>query len=207
MSDTTSRKYIKTKFEGVFYRLSKKRDPRTGELDRIYAFWYSDAENKGHWKTVGRHSEGVRPTTARRERAKFLLQIADTGLSPAEREKVTVGMAVESYTAWGKSEGKFIKKPFEQYNYHLRSKLHAMPIGEVTPDFLSGLKAHLLNKPVRFSKKYMLAAQTVNHIFCFLRAAVNRAIATGLWNGNNPFSTKDGLWKMAQVNKVSGRKG
>ena len=48
MSNVTSRKYIKTKFEGVYYRLSSKRDPRTGNPDRIYAFWFSDFEGKGH---------------------------------------------------------------------------------------------------------------------------------------------------------------
>ena len=56
-----TRKYTKTKFEGVFFRQSAKRDPRTGEYDKIYCFWYADHEGKGHWKTVGRHSKGVRP--------------------------------------------------------------------------------------------------------------------------------------------------
>ena len=59
------RKYIKTKFEGVFYRFSTRREPRTSEFDRVYCFWYADAEGKGHWKTVGRHSKGERPQTAR----------------------------------------------------------------------------------------------------------------------------------------------
>ncbi len=76
MNDVTSRKYIKTKFEGVFYRLSsKKSDPKTGDPDRIYCFCYTDAQGKGHWKTVGRHSEGSRPALAKRERAKFIAEM------------------------------------------------------------------------------------------------------------------------------------
>lgn len=48
MSKENSRKYIKTKFEGFFFRYSSKRDSKTGEYDKIYAFWYADAEGKGH---------------------------------------------------------------------------------------------------------------------------------------------------------------
>ena len=77
------RKYIKTKFEGVFHRLSARRDPRTGEFDRVYCFWWADAEGKGHWKTVGRHSMGERPQTARTARAEFLTQMAG-GANPVQ---------------------------------------------------------------------------------------------------------------------------
>ena len=48
------------------FRQSAKRDPRTGEYDKIYCFWYAEHEGKGHWKTVGRHSKGVpRPRSER----------------------------------------------------------------------------------------------------------------------------------------------
>ena len=76
MGKQNNRKLIKTKFEGVFYRLSSKKDPRTGGPDRVYYFWYSDADGKGHWKTVGRHSKGERPQSARIARAKFLNELA-----------------------------------------------------------------------------------------------------------------------------------
>ena len=111
MQSTTSRKYIKTKFEGVFCRESAKRDPRTGKPDLIYAFWYADHDGKGHWKTVGRHSKGVRPATVRKERAKFLVEFDATGVNPIERDKVTIGEIVDAYLAWGRSEGKYVDRP------------------------------------------------------------------------------------------------
>ena len=46
MNTTTTRNYTKTKFEGVYWRLSAKRDPRTGEHDRIYCSWYADHQGK-----------------------------------------------------------------------------------------------------------------------------------------------------------------
>ncbi len=209
MSDTQNRKYIKTKFEGVFYRLSAKRDKRTGELDRIYAFWYADAAGKGHWKTVGRHSQGVRPTTARRERAKFLAEFESTGVNLIERDKVTVGQVVDAYHAWGRSEGKYVDQHYSQYNAHLRAKVHALPIADLTPGLLTTLKAQLLKtprgntKPQKTAKaepRKFLAGSTVNNIFNFMRSSINRAIATGVWSGNNPLSTKGGVWKMVKVN-------
>jgi integrase len=210
MSNTTSRKYIKTKFEGVFYRLSTKRDPRTGEADRVYCFWYADHEGKGHWKTVGRHSQGVRPTTARTARAKFLAEIADTGLNPTEHQKITVGEIVDAYAAWAETENKDVAKHYCQYALHLKPKIHTLPISDLKPGLLSAIKGELMKTPVINRKKgpetkprKLLAGQTVNNILSFVRAAINRAIGTGLWNGGNPLATKrGGPWQLLKVNNA-----
>lgn len=214
MSSETERKYTKTKFEGVFFRQSAKRDPRTGEYDKIYCFWYADHEGKGHWKTVGRHSKGIRPATARRERAKFLAEFEATGVNPIERDKVTIGDLVDAYLEWGKSEGKYVDQHYSQYNAHLKNKIHALPVVELTPNLLSSFKAQLLKtvtgntklkkgtgkSNTKARKRKTLAGQTVNNIFSFMRSAINRAIATGMWGGVNPLSTKGGTWKMVKAN-------
>lgn len=205
------RKYIKTKFEGVFYRLSSRRDPRTGEYDRVYCFWYADAEGKGHWKTVGRHSQGERPQTARQARAIFLGELA-AGANPAQRDKYTVGEAVDSYIAWARGEGKHIAQPLQQYDKHMRARLHAVPLVAVTPGMLSRIKAELVETPAELKKPKTikdgynpppprtLSAQTIAHQFSFLRRAVNRALATNQWSGSNPFSSKQsGAWQMPKV--------
>ena len=215
MSDVTDRKYIKTKFEGVFYRLSsKKRNPKTGEPDRIYCFCYTDAQGKGHWKTVGRHSEGVRPPMVKSERAKFIAEIAVTGVNPTARDKVTIGQLVDAYLEWGRSEGKYVDQHYSQYSAHLKAKIHDLPVSDLSSGLLSNLKAELLATPTgntklkkvtgksntRTRKRKTLAGQTVNNIFSFMRSAINRAIATGTWSGVNPLSTKGGTWKMVKAN-------
>jgi integrase len=208
MSATTQRKFHKTKFEGVFYRLSPKRDPKTGEADRVYAFWFADHEGKGRWKTVGRHSKGVRPQTARNARAEYLAEIAATGISPMERDKVTVGQAIDAYLAWGRNEGKYVDQHYRQYVAHIQAKIHTTPITEVTPGLLSALKGELLKTPIKTVKPKkgskapvkLLAGATVNNIFNFMRSSINRAIATGMWSGANPLSTKGGVWRMVKVN-------
>ena len=216
MSDVTSRKYIKTKYEGVFYRNSAKRNPRTGEPDRIYAFWYSDTAGKGHWKTVGKQSNGCSPKVARDERVKFLVTFGSTGINPIAQGQVTIGQALDAYVQWGRSEGKYVDQHYSQYNAHLRDRIHATPIVNLNPNLLSTLKAELLNTPTGNTKSRkaariaaqkdkakqpkLLAPQTVNNIFSFMRSAVNHAIATKLWSGSNPLSTRGSVWKMAKVN-------
>lgn len=215
MQRTTSRKYIKTKFEGVFCRESAKRDPRTGKPDLIYAFWYADHDGKGHWKTVGRHSKGIRPSTARNERAMFLAEFGATGVNPIERDKITIGEIIDAYVAWGRSEGKYVDQHYSQYSAHLKAKIHGLPVVELTTNLLSNLKAQLLKTPTGNTKpkkgnavkahsgakpRKTLAGQTVNNIFSFMRSAINRAIATGRWSGVNPLSTKGGTWKMVKAN-------
>ena len=159
-----TRKYTKTKFEGVFFRQSAKRDPRTGEYDKIYCFWYADHEGKGHWKTVGRHSKGVRPATVRKERAKFLAEFDATGINPIERDKFTIGEIVNAYLAWGRTKG----------------------------STLTGLQP-VLRPPQGQNPRFAYCR------FSFMRSAINRAGATGMWSGVNPLSTKGGTWKMVKA--------
>jgi integrase len=210
MSNATSRKYIKTQFEGVFYRSSPKRDPKTGKPDKVYSFWFADNEGKGHWKTVGRHSKGVRPATARAARAAFLAELAATGVNPIENTKVTVGQAVDDYTSWAESEDKDVAKHYYQYSLHLKARLHELPISDVTPGLLTAIKGELVKtrvvkrtQGIDATPRKLLAGQTVNNILSFVRASINRAIGTGLWNGNNPLSTKrGGPWQLLKVNNA-----
>jgi integrase len=78
----------------------------------------------------------------------------------------------------------------------------------VTPGLLSALKAEFLKTPIGNAKTpkngrpKLLAGSSVNNIFNFMRSAVNRAIATGMWSGANPLSTKGGVWRMVKVNNA-----
>ena len=185
----SSGKYIKTKFEGVFYRESQKLDPRTGTKDRIYYFWYADAESRGHWKSIGRHSQGYRPQTARQARMDFLSALSD-GRNLIEMDRFTMGDTVDLYVEWARGEGKSIDRPLQQYNKHMRSRIHAIPLSSVTPAILTSIRNTLSN---------VLAPQSILHQFSFLRRAINHAIARKKWFGSTPVSSKAGGWKMPTV--------
>ena len=86
--------------------------PSAIAVPAIYAFWYADAEGKGHWKTVGRQSTKCSPKVASDERAKFLATFGATGINPIEQSKVTIGQAVDGYVRWGRSEGKYVDQHY-----------------------------------------------------------------------------------------------
>ena len=128
------------------------------------------------------------------------------------REKITVGEAVDAYIVWANNEGKQIEPQINRYKKHLRSRLHTIPISAITPGLLSAIKAELTrtqrtmptpqNPPEGYIPKPAknLSAQTIHHAFAFLRSAIYRAIATGLWIGSNPLSAKaGGPWQMPRV--------
>lgn len=182
------RKYISTQFEGVYYRLSTKRDPRTGDYDRIYCFSYLDPFKKLHWKTVGRHSEGVRVQTARAARVEFLAEL-NAGRNPIDNAAVTTGDAIDAYIAWARSEGKHVDKPLQQYDKHIRARIHAVPLSSITTVMLTTIRNDLSRS---------MSPQSVLHQFSFLRRAINHAIRTNRWNGINPVASQGG-WKMPKV--------
>ena len=121
---------------------------------------------------------------------------------------------MDAYLAWSRSEGKYVDQHYSQYSAHLKAKIHALPIADLTPNLFSNLKAQLLKTPTGNTKskkttgksnakgktRKTLAGQTVNNIFSFMRSAINRAVATGMWSGVNPLSIKDGTWKMVKAN-------
>ena len=203
MERSVERRYVKTRYEGVYYRLSRRKDPQTGVADRIYAFWYADAAGRGHWKTAGRHSAGMRPEQVKALRASFLAEMHETGICPAERDSVTVGALVENYVRWARHEGRHVEQHHGQYRTHLEAHVRDMPVVDLTPDVLARLKAILLVSPVRNvrrGRRRTLSRQTMNHIFSFLRSAINHGIAARQWYGGNPLSTRGGLWKMPEPN-------
>jgi hypothetical protein len=65
--------------------------PCPGGREKVYSFWFADREGKGHWKTVGRHSKGVRPVTVRTARGAFPAELAATGVNPIENTAVVPG--------------------------------------------------------------------------------------------------------------------
>jgi integrase len=174
-----NRKFIRTKHSGVYYRESATRT-HGGRPDRCFVVWYTDADKKGHWHTVGWASEGINERYAIAKRQELLGQVA-RGKSPALLRSYTVGDAVALYTDWAKGEGKSIERETVRYDGNLRADLDSVPISAVTPHMLTQIKNRLLMR---------LAPGTVMHCFSFLRRAIYHAISDGKYTGTNPVATK-----------------
>lgn len=190
----SKRKYIKTKYRGVFYRTSEARKLPDGSPDRCYVVWYQDASGKGHWHTVGWHSEGIRAPFANQKRADLVKEVGQ-GKNPAVQRSFTVGDAVDTFIRLAKAEGKDIKREEDRYGLHLRPALAAVPIASVTPQMLIELKGALLNK---------MTPASVRLCFAFVRSCVNHAIASNLWQGVNPFSSgRTSAFKLPKVDNAA----
>lgn len=119
---------------------------------------------------------------------------------------------MDAYLEWGKSEGKYVDQHYSQYNARPKNIILALPVVELPPNLLSSLKAQLLKTPTRNTKpkkaagksntktrkRKTLAEQTVNNIFSFMRSAINRAVATGMWSGVNRCPPKAVLGKWSK---------
>lgn len=180
--------FFKTRYKGVFYRLSKKTDRRTGEPDKIYYVSYTDVLGIPHWKSVGRHSEGMRPQIA--EKKRMDLCHSDMIVRSERKRAYTIGDAVDSYVRYATQAGKYISTPYGQYKIHCMKAIHKTPI-----DQFSAQKAEAL-KNLLFS--HGLSAQSVFHALNFLKRCINYAIATGNASYNS-LSCKNSIFRMPKV--------
>jgi hypothetical protein len=100
----SARKHTKTKYRGVYYRVSETRKCADGSADRFYLVWYQDSLGKAHWHTVGWHSDGIRAPYANQVRADLLKKVGQ-GKNPAVQRTFTVGNAVDAYVNLATAEG------------------------------------------------------------------------------------------------------
>lgn len=175
-------KFEKTKYPGVYSRLLSRRI--NGVRDRAYAIWYKDSDGKPHYKTVGTHSEGMRPQIANQKRDELLREMREADKVPDPSPACTVGMAIEVYERYARAEGMYIDAEMSSYNTHLRETFHHVPIQAVTVDMLSSAKLAMQDAG--------LAEQTIRHRFSHIRRAINHALETKVYAGINPLATRRG---------------
>lgn len=192
---SAGRRFIRTKHSGVYYRESATKT-HGGKPDRCFVVYYTDANKKGHWHTVGWASEGINERYAIAKRQELLGEVA-RGKSPQLQRSYTVGDAVKLYTEWAKAEGKAIDRETIRYDGNLRADLDALPIASLTPHMLTQLKAKLLER---------LSPGSVLHCFSFIRRCIYHAMSDGKYTGINPVATtRSGKWKMPRVQNAGVR--
>lgn len=184
-----SQKFHKTKYPGVFYRESAKK-LAGGTVDRIYYASLTDILGAQHWKSLGRHSEGMRPQIAAQKRIALQEEASRTMPTPARRA-YTIGEAVEAYRVHAEREGKHVAAPHAQYELHCRKYVHNTPIDRFLPEKAEALKNRLL--------EVGLSPQSVVHALTFLRRAVNFAVARKMAS-SNPFAVqRGGVFRLPRV--------
>ncbi|MFC1890234.1 tyrosine-type recombinase/integrase [Thermodesulfobacteriota bacterium] len=169
------------KYVGVYYSESQVRRWRE-RPDRIYWVSFREARTgKLRWERCGWASDGVTPESAQRIRYR-LLEKDRTGKYKPKRvrrvEQMTFGELIEKHYLPWTDENKKRSHDRSRYTIWLKPKLAKKALIEIAPLDLERIK-----KDMRKAGK---SDATIAHALKVVRQAYNKAIAWGLWQGENP---------------------
>jgi len=164
------------RFTGVYYYESQDKKIR-GKPDCCYMIRYQDQYNRQRWEKVGWKSEGYSAQFASNVRNERIQQ-ARHGTLPENRRNVTFGDIWQRYDKWLESGRSRPYDDRQRYRDYLKRRLEHLPLDNISPLELEELKSQLLQSG--------LAPATVKHCLVIVRQVINKAIAWGLWQGENP---------------------
>ena len=170
------------KFEGVFYRVSKKRF-HNGRPDRSYTICYSQAGKK-MWLSLGWASLGVTAEDAYSTRMDILRRLKRGQVPKKPRFDFTVTQAFEHYLAWLAAEKKHTATPVSNFNHWIKPHCGEVPLNLLDHSVLDALKIKV---------SATMSAATIHLLFSTFRAAINHCITRRLWQGINPLSRVGGM--------------
>jgi integrase len=170
------------KFEGVFYRESKRR-LYNGRPDRSFTICYSQ-HCKKYWLTLGWASLGVTAESAYQTRLDILrkLRLGQTVLP--QKNDMTVAPAIKKYLTWAKAENQHTKTYQSLANHWIIPHCGNVPLSLLDQTIIDALKAKL--------QAGGLAPGTVRHTLALLQVSINHVIKRKLWQGTNPISPAGG---------------
>ncbi len=170
-------KRIKTKFTGVYEREALNRKNKNS-LDTAYDICYR-RDNKLIWEKVGWASEGYSPKLADQVRSERIRSMRHGLELPNEKPKTLFKDAVKKYLEWAKTnKAKGGRDDESLHDGHLSKRFDNTRMDQISSFDLEKMKSELLKKGY--------APATVKHVLVLVRQIYNRAIAWGLYQGENP---------------------
>lgn len=203
-------KYISTQYPGVRYRQHQERKfngkpdryffiryKRLGKLTEEGVGWSSNGmnalkANKLRAEIVQNIKEGKRPQSLKekRELEEALIIAEREAEREKEAEQYSFGELAEKYIAWAKGSKKSWKDDKRRYEIHLKPVLADLPLKDISAFQIERIKNDLLRKTAKTQGKdenpRTLSNATVKHCLVLVRQMFNKAIAWGLFNGQNP---------------------
>jgi integrase len=166
------------KFQGVYSRDSANRR-YLGKPDRCFDICFRDQSGKLIWEKVGWTSEGYSAQMAANIRAERMRAIRHGEELPSKKpSEATFGEVWNRYDEWLETSKSRPQDDRYYYRKHLEPRFAAKPLSKISPFELEKMKMELL--------KQELAPATVKHNLVLVRQIFNKAIAWGMWNGENP---------------------
>ncbi len=166
----------KTRFQGVFFRESKKRR-HEGKPDRCFYVAYR-VEDKQKWERVGWLSEGITPAMAHHIRGERLRALRLGQDLPSAKSELTFGQLTQKYLEWAKLNKRSWNKDEQRYRLHLAGSLGNLKLRKISPFTLEKLKIELFEKG--------LSPATVKHCLVLVRQIFNKGKAWNFYKGENP---------------------
>jgi hypothetical protein len=167
-----------TKYPGVYERINNSRSFK-GKPDSCFDITYK-VDGKKIGEKCGWILEGYSAKLASTIRADRICDIRHGEDLPKQRQKVPLLSEIaEKYLAWAstnKVQGSIHDK--SRYENHIERRYGQKRLNEITPFDLEKMKVELTKKG--------LAPQSVKHCLVLVRTMINKAIAWGMWEGENP---------------------
>jgi len=166
------------KFRGVYCRASSVRR-HLGRPDKCFDICYRDQRGKLIWEKVGWTSEGYTAVMASQIRSERLRTIRHGEDLPKQKgEEATFGEVWQRYDQWLETGKRRPRDDRYFYHKHLEPRFASHLLSRISPFDLEELKLDLTEKK--------LAPATVKHALVLVRQIFNKAIAWGMWSGENP---------------------
>jgi len=167
-----------TKYTGVYERISKERT-HNGKPDVCFDIAYR-VDGKLVWEKVGWLSEGYSLKPARDVRNERLRTIRHGEELPRQKKKAPFFKNVaERYLEWAKlNKTRAGAEDISRYNCQLRGRFDDKRLNEISSFDLERMKADLLKRG--------LSPASVKHGLVLFRQMVNKALAWGMYKGENP---------------------
>lgn len=172
------KRYRDPKYQGVFLRMSSVKRHRRA-ADKCFDICYRDQRGKLIWEKVGWASEGYTAVEASQVRADRLRAIRHGDELPKKRSaEVTLGEVWKKYDEWLNTGKRQPEDDRGYYKKHIEPIFKDRPLSKISPFDIEKLKIKLTNRD--------LAPATVKHVLVLIRQLINKAIAWGMWSGENP---------------------
>lgn len=172
------KRYRVPRFQGVFFRESSVKRFK-GSPDKCFDICYKDNRGKLIWEKVGWASEKYTAIMASQIRSERLRSIRHGNDLPKKKPvEYTLGDVWKEYDKWLETGKKRQADDRSYYKNHIKSVFEHRLISKISPFDLEKLKMKLNNQG--------LAPATVKHILVIIRQLINKAIAWGMWQGENP---------------------
>jgi len=176
--ESSGKRFSVPKFQGVYCRESSKKR-YNGKPDKCFDICYRDRRGKLVWEKVGWASEKYNAVLASQIRSERLRNIRHGEDLPKEKPiEYTLGDIWKKYDEWLKTGKREPDDDRSYYKKHIKPVFENRLISKVSPFDLEKLKIKL--------KSQGYAPATIKHILVIIRQLINKAIAWGMWKGENP---------------------